>query len=354
MGFLIFSIFGFCIIMIIAVIKFRYKGEYNNGDINVTCPHCNANLTIPNEGSFLCPECNNIFIYELKIRNHDIGNNNYQTHTFCRHCNQKIVLNRESYYKCYNCGHVIYYFLNNDIGNDLVENEFAKSEPKAGFIFSYMTCAFGIIAKCNGNVSIEKLNFIHNVVFADFFKYSSVIEVDMYKKIFDCQKYGAKYFYILIKRIYEFFLITCDNKLPLKDNEKNILLGFVATLFIIAYYGKDTKYLIINEEELLSEVISAYNLKKNEVENLIDNITKTHTKESSKKKYNDDIYKILECNEKSSNEEIKKNYRLLMQKYHPDKYLSKNLPDDFIELANEKSIKINKAYEKIKRIRGFN
>ncbi len=66
-----------------------------------------------------------------------------------------------------------------------------------------------------------------------------------------------------------------------------------------------------------------------------------------------DYYKILGISKSASSDDIKKAYRKLAQKYHPDKYLSKELPDDFIELANEKSKKIKDAYEKIKKIRGF-
>ncbi|NOZ46538.1 MAG: DnaJ domain-containing protein [Chlorobi bacterium] len=75
---------------------------------------------------------------------------------------------------------------------------------------------------------------------------------------------------------------------------------------------------------------------------------------SIKSMFYDDVdssYKILNIDKTASNEEIKKAYRKMAIKYHPDKvsYLGK----EFQEKANEKFQKVNEAYEKIKKERGF-
>ena len=64
-------------------------------------------------------------------------------------------------------------------------------------------------------------------------------------------------------------------------------------------------------------------------------------------------YKILGCSETDSNETIKRKYRQLVFKYHPDKILSLGLPEDFIQLANSKVQQINVAYETIRKYRRF-
>ena len=63
-------------------------------------------------------------------------------------------------------------------------------------------------------------------------------------------------------------------------------------------------------------------------------------------------YKILEINEKASVEEIKKAYRKMAVKYHPDKV--SHLGEEFQKAAEEKFQKLNEAYESIKKKRGFN
>jgi DnaJ like chaperone protein len=62
-------------------------------------------------------------------------------------------------------------------------------------------------------------------------------------------------------------------------------------------------------------------------------------------------YKIIGVNRNASVEEIKKAYRKLAVEFHPDKV--NYLGDDFRKDAEEKFRKINEAYEKIKKEKGF-
>ena len=64
-------------------------------------------------------------------------------------------------------------------------------------------------------------------------------------------------------------------------------------------------------------------------------------------------YAVLGVNENDSDSEIKKAYRRLMHQNHPDKLISKGLPEEMIEVATEKSKHIQKAYELIKKSRKF-
>ncbi|MCK5396380.1 MAG: co-chaperone DjlA, partial [Gammaproteobacteria bacterium] len=60
-------------------------------------------------------------------------------------------------------------------------------------------------------------------------------------------------------------------------------------------------------------------------------------------------YKILGVSKNSSEAEVKKAYRRLMSQHHPDKLVSKGLPDEMIQLATEKTQEIRKAYDLIKK-----
>ncbi len=68
-------------------------------------------------------------------------------------------------------------------------------------------------------------------------------------------------------------------------------------------------------------------------------------------KDNNKYYAILNCKKEDSNEMIKKQYRKLVQDYHPDKIASKGLPEEFTKFATDKFREINEAYEKIKKER---
>lgn len=64
-------------------------------------------------------------------------------------------------------------------------------------------------------------------------------------------------------------------------------------------------------------------------------------------------YAVLKCDETSSNDEIKKQYRKLVTEYHPDKIEAKGLPEEFVKFANDKFKEIQEAYETIKKERGI-
>ena len=63
----------------------------------------------------------------------------------------------------------------------------------------------------------------------------------------------------------------------------------------------------------------------------------------------DSAYRILETERSASDEEIKKAYRKMAMKYHPDKV--SHLGEDFRKIAEEKFRSVNEAYERIKKER---
>jgi len=65
----------------------------------------------------------------------------------------------------------------------------------------------------------------------------------------------------------------------------------------------------------------------------------------------DSSYKILEIDQVSTNEEVKKAYRRMAMKYHPDKV--SHLGDEFRKSADEKFKSVNEAYDKIKKERNM-
>jgi DnaJ like chaperone protein len=62
---------------------------------------------------------------------------------------------------------------------------------------------------------------------------------------------------------------------------------------------------------------------------------------------------VLGVNRDDPEEQIKRQYRKLVKEYHPDRILSKGLPEEFIQIAQDKFREIQEAYEGIKKERGM-
>jgi DnaJ like chaperone protein len=64
-----------------------------------------------------------------------------------------------------------------------------------------------------------------------------------------------------------------------------------------------------------------------------------------------EAYEVLGVAANATDDEVKKAYRRLMNQHHPDKLVSKGLPEEMIKLANEKTQEIKEAYDLIRKSR---
>ena len=65
----------------------------------------------------------------------------------------------------------------------------------------------------------------------------------------------------------------------------------------------------------------------------------------------DMAYSVLGVDARADDADIKKAYRRLMSQHHPDKLISKGLPEEMIQVATDQSQEIQKAYETVKKAR---
>ena len=68
---------------------------------------------------------------------------------------------------------------------------------------------------------------------------------------------------------------------------------------------------------------------------------------------NADPYQVLGITRDTSNGDIKKAYRKLSRENHPDTLIAKGMPQEFVDVANEKMASINAAYDVVRETRAF-
>ena len=62
-------------------------------------------------------------------------------------------------------------------------------------------------------------------------------------------------------------------------------------------------------------------------------------------------YEVLGLSSSASDDEVKSRYRELVKKYHPDRV--SHLGEEFAQLAKEKFVKLQSAWETIRKERGI-
>ncbi len=65
-----------------------------------------------------------------------------------------------------------------------------------------------------------------------------------------------------------------------------------------------------------------------------------------------DPYEILGVDRDAADDEVKAIYRRLIRENHPDRLIAAGMPQEFIDIANEKMAIITTAYDRIRRERG--
>jgi len=66
-----------------------------------------------------------------------------------------------------------------------------------------------------------------------------------------------------------------------------------------------------------------------------------------------DPYTIIGVGRGAGDDEVRSTYRKLIKENHPDKLVAAGLPQEFIDLANERMATINAAYDRIRKERGL-
>lgn len=64
-------------------------------------------------------------------------------------------------------------------------------------------------------------------------------------------------------------------------------------------------------------------------------------------------YEVLGCSPSATDDEVRKRYRKLLSRYHPDKFIGQGYDEEFVNLASRKFQEIQEAYETIRSSRRF-
>lgn len=115
-------------------------------------------------------------------------------------------------------------------------------------------------------------------------------------------------------------------------------LSLLRIVYLVAFADKE---LHPNEESMINRIIGYLEINADDAFEIRGEFCRDQDKN----------YKILNVTRNTSVEDIKRAYRLLSKKYHPDRV--SYLGSEFATLASDKFQMINNAYEEIKKEKGF-
>ena len=160
-----------------------------------------------------------------------------------------------------------------------------------------------------------------------------------------------KKLYDIEKNSFDNLIDICNKLYNLTKHEYHKRVKIMEYLLNLAFIDKE----LSNTEKMITEDISnALKIKIEDFNNLINTFEVFYAQQASNKAISlEKAYEILESNPADDAATLKKNYRSLVKKHHPDIISGQGAAQSIIDEATKKLQEINEAYELIKKDKGI-
>lgn len=186
----------------------------------------------------------------------------------------------------------------------------------------------GVLAKSDGVVSQEEIDFTSKVI--DEFNMKDELRLDC-KRAFRDGKDSTEY---------QYFAKTFLN---VYAGDSEALLNFIVDLIRLSMSDGTFSE---REKVIISDIaLNIFGVKEEFYLNLCESLLGERGGRASDSNSYAKSLATLGCTADSTRSEVKKAYRELSLKYHPDRIASKDLPEEFSKFAQDKFVEIKDAYD---------
>ena len=221
----------------------------------------------------------------------------------------------------------------------------ADQETIQSAFFTATFFMMGHISKVDGRVSQDEIQVTQNVM------RQMNLNAQQKKVAMNLFEQGKSQ-NIQVKEVLEQFRKECHRR-------RNLMQMFIEILVMTALADGA---LHKNEEKVLWETAQTLGFSRSDFQHILErgqaqqhyqqNRRSQSNRSSDKPRLNlTDAYKLLGISSSTTDQEVKKAYRRQMNQHHPDKLVSKGLPQEMMDIANQKTQDIKAAYELIKQTR---
>ena len=164
-------------------------------------------------------------------------------------------------------------------------------------------------------------------------------------------KEKLKALYAKEKQSFDNMIIICEKLYSLTKNDYNKRAKIMEYLLNLAFIDKEFSK---TEKMIIEDISNALKIKKDDFEKLIATFEAFYRQQATSKAISlEKAYEILNSNVSDDDATLKKNYRTLVKKHHPDIISGQGAAQNIIDEATKKLQEINEAYEMIKKDRGI-
>lgn len=207
--------------------------------------------------------------------------------------------------------------------------------------FKTVFSLLGHVAKADGHVSTEEIQAARLIM--------------QQMRLDEQQSKRAIEFFAEGKQV-DFYPDRCINEFVKISHHNRALSQMLLEILIFAALA-DGK-LDINEERILLNLSEQIGFSQQDYQRLVQMVMgqqhfhqngsgQAHYQQQSSEEALKEAYAVLGINSDASAAEVKKAYRRQMNQHHPDKLVSKGMPEEMIKMATEKTQEIKAAYELI-------
>ncbi len=225
-----------------------------------------------------------------------------------------------------------------------VFQQFDPQQTQQAF-FESTFAVMGHIAKADGVVKKEEIAAAEQIML------TLGLTGDKRQQAIDAFNHGKSEHFVLTEQL-QFLIQNCIRK-------PSLIQMFLEIQIVAA--AADGR-ISTPEMEILYQIGSAFRMSANRIDRLVEMVLAQqsfHQSSSGNRSRQtgapslEQAYKVLGIPQTADKQEVKKAYRKLMSQHHPDKLVSKGMPEEMVKVATEKSQEIQSAYEMIKKQQGF-
>ncbi len=212
------------------------------------------------------------------------------------------------------------------------DGEFSSNDRRQTTFYAATFSVLGYIAKLDGYVSPREIQYAENIMrhmSLDQDQRNLAVELFRAGKEDDFQ----------VGPVLQQFAKECGNR-------RNVKMVFLEIQISGAMSDGSLDAIEIDALEFIAEILG---FNRSEFNSILQSLSSQHSssvREARGVSLSED-YKLLGLKEGASRDEVKRAYRRKMSQYHPDKLVSKGLPDEMIDIATERTKQFRAAYERI-------